>query len=78
MTAAYGLAKGTVLQVLASRGVKMRRQPLTPEQISAAIQHYEAGWSLKRIGAERGADHTSIHRALNRASVAMRKPWERA
>jgi hypothetical protein len=73
----YCLGKGTILHVLASRGVKMRRQPLTPEQITAAVEHYQAGWSLKRIGTELGADYTSIHRALQRSGVPMRKPWER-
>jgi DNA-directed RNA polymerase specialized sigma24 family protein len=73
----YGLGKGTVLQILASHGVKLRNQPLTPDQVELAIKHYQAGWSLKRISTELGADHETIRRVLKRAGVVMRKPWER-
>lgn len=77
LTAKYGLGKGAVLRVLTERGVAMRHQPLTNEQVITAIQLYECGASLKQVGAELGADHETVRKALKRAGIATRKAWER-
>jgi hypothetical protein len=68
----FNLSKGSVLKVLREAGVVMRNQGLSVEQIEEAQRLYEAGWSLARIGAEFGVDHTVVRRQLIRHGVRMR------
>lgn len=73
----YGIGKGTVLRILESQGVTMRRQPLTAEQVSTAIELYVAGQSLQAVAVTLGCDHETVRRALLGAGLALRRPWQR-
>jgi hypothetical protein len=70
--ATYGLGKGTVLRLLHDHGAKVRGQGLT--DLQAAIQFYEAGWSLKQIGNKSDCDAETVRKALKAAGVQMRSP----
>ncbi|WP_344785239.1 hypothetical protein [Microbacterium kribbense] len=45
----FGVAKSTILRILREGHVVVRRQPMTPEQVSDAAQLYEAGLSLSQV-----------------------------
>jgi hypothetical protein len=68
----YRIGKGTVLRLLESAGVPRRHQPLTPEQCTEAIQLYQKGWSLARIGRHFGRENTVIRDVLKRAGIPRR------
>jgi len=72
LTKRYQLGKGTVLRLLASQGVSMRRQSLTPEQILEAARLYGSGLSLAQVGHQLGCDHGAVWRALKAAGIPMR------
>jgi hypothetical protein len=46
----YQLGKGTVLGILAECGVKMRGQGIPEDRLNEAIDLYQSGWSLVRVG----------------------------
>jgi len=68
----YGLGKSTVLRLLAEAGVEMRRQGLTPEQVTEATALYEGGWSLARAANHFGVSTRHVHDRLRAAGVVMR------
>jgi flagellar biosynthesis/type III secretory pathway chaperone len=68
----YTLSKTSVLKILRDNNVTLRRQSMTPEQIAAAIQHYEDGKSLNATAREIGMPKQSVRNALLRAGVIMR------
>ena len=68
----YSIGKGTVLGILDDHGVTRRHQPLTEDQVQQAIELYQQGWSLARVGRRLGRDDTLIHLTLKRAVVARR------
>jgi hypothetical protein len=69
---AFGLSKGSVLEVLRDARVAMRNQGLSDGQIEEAERLYETGWSLARIGGKFGVDHTVVRRQLMLRGVPMR------
>jgi hypothetical protein len=72
LTTKYGIGKGTVLRILDDHGVTRRHQPLTEEQVQEAMELYQRGWSLARVGQFLGRDATLIHLTLKRAGVSRR------
>jgi hypothetical protein len=68
----YGLGKGTVLRLLRDNGVQLRHQSLTAEQLKEAIQLYQQGWTLARVGNHFGRDASFIHVTFKRAGVPRR------
>lgn len=68
----YGISKPSMLELLHSRGVRMRRQPLTETQRSEAVNLYEGGLALaptaKRLGSSIGA----VRRVLLEEGVRLR------
>lgn len=78
LAAGYGISKNAVIDLLRSRGVSIRRQPLPPEQVTEAVRLYESGLSLVKVGDALGISPRTIHRTLLAHGVAMRDPHERA
>jgi hypothetical protein len=68
----YRLSKTSVLKILRDNHVTIRRQSMTPEQIAAAIQHYEDGKSLSATAREIGMPKQSVRNALLKAGVRLR------
>jgi hypothetical protein len=69
----YGISKTRVATVLREQGVTIRRQGLTPEQVTEATTLYAAGKSLAWLGARYGVSHTTIGAALWRQGVQLRR-----
>lgn len=72
LTKRYKLGKGTILRLLGSHDVTMRRQSLTPEQILEGARLYGSGLSLAQVGKELGCDHGTVWRALRATGIPMR------
>lgn len=64
LAARYGISKHAVIDLLRSRGVSIRRQPLPPEQVAEAAQLYESGLSWVKVGEALGISPRTIHRTL--------------
>lgn len=78
LCASYGLGKGTVLELLAEQGTKMRGQGLPDDQLPEATRLYvEEGWPLRKIGPRLGCSADAVRLGLLRAGVELRRPWER-
>lgn len=72
LTESYGLGKGSVLEILEAEGVKMRRQPLTDEQVAMALRLYAEGKSLAQVAKAIGSAPTSVGRALKTRGMRLR------
>lgn len=68
----YQLSKGSVLRLLASAGVEMRRKSLSSEQLALAVQRYRAGLGIREVAAELGVAKTTVQNALARSGIEMR------
>lgn len=68
----YGVAKSTILSILREANVVVRRQPLTPEQVSQATALYESGRSLSQIAAQLLLKQDTIRLALKARGVTLR------
>ncbi|SHH31877.1 hypothetical protein SAMN05443575_3703 [Jatrophihabitans endophyticus] len=74
----YRIGKATVLRLLEDHGITRRRQPMTPDECTEAIQLYRSGLSLAAVGRHFGRDHTVIRDVLKRAGVERRDSHGRA
>lgn len=68
----YGVAKSTILSILREANVVVRRQPLTPEQVSEAAVLYESGLSLSQVAAQMFLKQDTIRLALKAHGVTLR------
>jgi hypothetical protein len=68
----FRIDRRTVSKILKRRGVTMRMQGLTAEQIDEAVRLYEAGWSLARIGGRMNVDPTTVLARLREQTVRTR------
>jgi hypothetical protein len=72
LVAQYSVSHGSVVRLLHKRGVDMRNQGLSVEQVEQAVQLYRVGWSVARIGDLFGVDGTTAWTALKKVGVQMR------
>lgn len=70
----YGVAKSTIIGILWDKNVVVRRQPLTPEQVSEAAHFYEDGLSLSQVATQLGVNQETMRVAIIKAGVALREP----
>lgn len=70
--ARYELSKGSVLELLRERGVKIRNQPLSEAQAREVVSLYESGCSMARILQMLGRQHAVVRDAVVRADVKQR------
>jgi hypothetical protein len=68
----YGLSKASVIHLLETNEVALRRQPLTQEQRDAAICLYNEGHSLVEIEKIIHVSRESLRRGLIEAGTKMR------
>lgn len=66
------LSQGSVLRLLKTHGVAMRRQGLPDHDLPVATKLYEGGASLSEIGDRYGVSHSAVRRALIAHGVVMR------
>lgn len=69
-----GVAKSTILRVLREARVIVRRQAMTPEQVSKAAQLYEAGLSLSQVAKQLDVNQETMRTAILKAGVVLREP----
>jgi DNA-directed RNA polymerase specialized sigma24 family protein len=70
----FGVDRATVAAI-ARRAEAPKRYGIV--DVDVAIQLYEQGWSAATIGQHFGVSPDTVIRALRKAGVTMRKPWER-
>jgi DNA invertase Pin-like site-specific DNA recombinase len=68
----YKLSKGSVLRVLHEAGTEVRRQPVGEAQVSAIIELYKSGLSIRQTAVTAGIPKTTVLNILARSGVAMR------
>lgn len=74
LAADYGVAKSTIIGILRQKRVVVRRQPLTPEQVSEAARLYESGLSLSQVAAQLSVNQETMRVAIISAGVTIRPP----
>lgn len=72
LMAEYKVGKSTMLRLLRSSGVSMRRQGLTLEQQRLAPTLYESGLSIQRVADRIGASSTTVQNWLLASGVRLR------
>lgn len=70
----YGVAKSTIIGILRENRVVVRRQPMTPEQVSEAVRLYESGLSLSQVAKRLDVNQESMRVAIIAAGVTLRPP----
>ncbi|WP_431779122.1 helix-turn-helix domain-containing protein [Microbacterium aurantiacum] len=70
----YGVTKSTISRILREARVVVRRQPMTPEQVSEAAQLYEAGLSLSQVPKRLEVNQETMRTAILKAGVVLREP----
>ncbi len=70
----YRVAKSTIIGILREQNVVVRRQPLTPEQVSEAAHLYEDGLSLSQVARQLGVNQETMRTAILNAGVVLREP----
>lgn len=69
---AYGVAKSTILGILRANSVVVRRQPLTPEQVSEAARLYNSGLSLSQVAERLKVNQETMRVAIMGSGVTIR------
>jgi hypothetical protein len=72
LSLAFGIQRQTVSKILKREGVPLRRQSLTPEEISVAQDLYSAGLSCQSIGELLECSHGTVRLALVSIGTKMR------
>ncbi len=68
----FGCHRNTVNNILKSRKIALRCASMTVDQIDRAVDLYESGLSLARVGRELGFDDGAVRLRLIARGVAMR------
>jgi hypothetical protein len=68
----YKVDQSTVTQHVKRAGVQLRLPALLAEEVDEAMQLYQAGQSLRKLGLHFGVRDTTVRSALLRAGVKMR------
>ena len=68
----YHLSKGAILRIMDAHGVPRRNTAMSLKDASTAVQLYQQGWSLARVGAHLNRDAGTIQNVLIRAGVPRR------
>lgn len=70
----FAVAKSTILRVLRDARVVVRRQPMTPEQVSEAARLYDSGLSLSQVAERLRVNQETMRVAIRRFGVVLRPP----
>lgn len=73
-----GVSRQRLAERLRERGVRLRREKPSSEQVLEMCHRYEQGESLARIGERLGFNPSSVRMCLLRAGKALRDPQGRA
>jgi transposase-like protein len=70
----YGVVKSTIIGILRSKAVVMRRQALNTEQVSEAARLYESGLSLSQAANRLDVNQETMRMAIIATGVHLRPP----
>ncbi len=70
----YGVAKSTILGILRTNNVVVRRQPLESAVVAEAARLYESGLSLSRVAERLRVNQETMRVAIIAAGVSVRPP----
>jgi predicted DNA-binding protein YlxM (UPF0122 family) len=73
----FCINRQTVAAQLRRMAVPLRNQPLSESDVAAASAWYADSWSLAKIAERLERNPTTVWKALRRAGVPMRRPWDR-
>lgn len=68
----FGTHRTTISQSLRRLAVPLRRLGLKDEDVADAARLYQDGWSLARLGAKFGCDHSDVRNKLVAYGVQIR------
>ncbi|MBA9080268.1 transposase-like protein [Micrococcus aloeverae] len=68
----YGVAKSTIIGVLRTNNVVVRRQPMTAGQVCEAARLHESGLSLSQVAETLNVNQETMRAAIMKAGVEMR------
>ena len=77
MAASYHISKTAIQSLSRERGVALRRQGLSPDQVTEAAHLYKAGQSVAQAARAVNLPTKSVYDALKRAGVQMRPRTEK-
>ncbi|MCA9833496.1 MAG: hypothetical protein KC435_06100 [Thermomicrobiales bacterium] len=60
----YGISKSGLLKLLREEGVRMRKQPITPEDEQNAVNLYQGGMTINQVVEQIGYSYGTIRRVL--------------
>ncbi|GAA2089445.1 hypothetical protein [Brevibacterium salitolerans] len=72
-----GVSRQRLAERLRERGVRLRREKPSSEQVLEMCRRYEQGESLARVGERMGFNASTVRVQLLRAGVALRDPHGR-
>ena len=72
LAAQFGVHHTAISRVLKERGITLRLQPMSEKDVDLAIQLYQAGWSLLRVGERLNRSPETIRSELHHNGVAIR------
>lgn len=76
LAAEFGVAKSTILSILRTNAVRVRRQPLTAEEVTDAARLYESGSSLSQVATELKVNQETMRVAIIAVGVTLRPPTQ--
>lgn len=68
----YGLSKTGILCILRDEGVKLRRRPLTSDQVQVARSLYENGHPIAAIATRLDTSYNNVRQRLIKEGVKLR------
>ncbi|MFI5588130.1 helix-turn-helix domain-containing protein [Amycolatopsis sp. NPDC051758] len=73
----FGVHRGTVGKHLRARGVVTASPGLHPDDVPAALELYEAGWTYARIADKFGVSQSTVRDRLHEAGVPKAERYGR-
>jgi hypothetical protein len=73
----FGVHRTTAAGWLRKLGIPLRRQGLSEDELDQAVQLYQHGWSLVRLGTKFQCDAETIRQGLIRRHIPRCYPHER-
>ncbi|MDN3312070.1 helix-turn-helix domain-containing protein [Microbacterium oryzae] len=77
LAADFGVAKSTILRILRDARIVVRRQSMTPDQVSDAARLYESGLSLSQVAKRLNVNQETMRVAISATGVTLRPPTGR-
>jgi hypothetical protein len=69
----YSISKSSLISLLRSEGVTLRRRPLATADTMRAIELYDQGLTINRVAKQTGYSFGTIRKMLHREGVLVRE-----